>query len=64
MWKQYFADHPAVPFGLVAMVIFMSLFVISVIFAMRKPRSELSDIARLPLADDLPGSHGFRGVER
>jgi hypothetical protein len=64
MWKQYFADHPAVPFGLVAMGIFMSLFIISVIFAMRKPRGELSDIARLPLMDDVPVSQVFRGVER
>lgn len=49
--KNFFADSPVIAYPLVAMVLFMTVFLVITWRTMRRDRSELDALAQLPFAD-------------
>lgn len=56
MWKSWFIGHELVWMAVPAMFIFLGAFVIAAVRALKKPASEVSAVAALPLLDDVAPS--------
>jgi hypothetical protein len=56
MWKSWFIGHELVWMAVPAMFLFLGLFVVAAVRALKKPQSEVSAVAALPLLDDVTSS--------
>jgi hypothetical protein len=56
MWKSWFIGHELVWMAVPAMFIFLGTFLIATVRALKKPQSEVSAVAALPLLDDVTSS--------
>ena len=56
MWKSWFIGHELVWMAVPAMFLFLVLFLIAAVAALKKPASEVSAVAALPLLDDVASS--------
>jgi hypothetical protein len=61
MFKELFSAGPLMVYPLVALAIFVTVFVTRVVAMMRQSKEDVASLARLPLACDMPqGGHRER----
>jgi cbb3-type cytochrome oxidase subunit 3 len=54
MAKSFFADSPLLAYPLIAMALFMTVFVVITWRTMRRDPHDYDALAQLPLGDDAP----------
>jgi len=54
MAKDFFTQSPVLLFPIAALIVFTVAFTALTIRTLRQDKSELDEIARAPLADDMP----------
>jgi cbb3-type cytochrome oxidase subunit 3 len=55
--RQFFADSPVIVFPIFALLLFVAVFIVVTVRALRTQPSEIDALARIPLADDDEARH-------
>lgn len=61
MAKQFFAGNPALSGPLIALIVFVFVFVVAAVRAFRAERAHIDRLARLPLESESEGMEEGRG---
>lgn len=55
--RQFFADSPVIVYPIVALLLFIAVFLVVTVRTLRTQKTELDALARIPLGDEEESRH-------